>query len=177
MTRRFDRFEDGGKRHMQSLGALGHFDFNAAGAHSYEQMIAVMRRLELPMRDIEQQVRRTAFNIVARNQDDHVKNIVFLMDRQGRWSLAPAFDVMYGYNPDGAWTSRHQMSLNGRRDGFYREDFRALERTASMKRGRGTAILEEVIATVSRWRDFAEEAAVDPVLADEVHRNLRLEFP
>ena len=177
MTRRFDRFEDGGKRHMQSLGALGHFDFNAAGAHSYEQMIAVMRRLELPMRDIEQQVRRTAFNIVARNQDDHVKNIVFLMDRQGRWSLAPAFDVMYGYNPDGAWTSRHQMSLNGRRDGFDREDFRALERTASMKRGRGTAILEEVIATVSRWRDFAEEAAVDPVLADEVHRNLRLEFP
>ena len=116
MTRRFDRFEDGGKRHMQSLGALGHLDFNAAGAHYYEQMIAVMRRLELPMRDIEQQVRRTAFNIVARNQDDHVKNIVFLMDRQGRWSLAPAFDVMYGYNPDGAWTSRHQMSLNGRRD-------------------------------------------------------------
>ncbi len=96
------------------------------------------------------------------------------MDKRGRWALAPAFDVMYSYNPDGAWTSRHQMSLNGKRDAFDRADFRALERTASMKRGRADAILEEVIAAVSRWGEFAEHAQVDPMLADEVARHHRL---
>jgi serine/threonine-protein kinase HipA len=174
MTRRFDRLEGGEKLHMQSLGALGHFDFNIAGAHSYEQAIAVMRRLNLPMRNIEEQFRRTAFNIVARNQDDHVKNIAFLMEKRGQWSLSPAFDVMYAYNPAGAWTNRHQMSLNGKRDGFGREDFRALERTASMKRGRADVILDKVIAAVSRWRAFADEARVDPALADEAARHHRL---
>jgi len=176
MTKRFDRLEGGEKLHMQSLGAMAHFDFNIAGAHSYEQAIAVIRRLGLPMHAIEEQFRRTAFNIVARNQDDHVKNIAFLMDKQGRWSLSPAFDMMYSYNPDGAWTSRHQMSVNGKRDGFDREDFRALERTASMKRGRGDAILDEVIAAVSRWREFADQASVDPVLADEAARHHRLDL-
>ena len=135
-----------------------------------------MRRLSLPMRDIEQQFRRTAFNIVARNQDDHVKNIAFLMDKRGRWSLSPAFDVMYSYNPAGAWTNRHQMSLNGKRDGFDREDFRSLERTASMKRGRADAILDEVIAAVSRWREFADQAQIALVLVDEAERHHRLDL-
>ncbi|MBY0270848.1 MAG: HipA domain-containing protein [Burkholderiales bacterium] len=49
----------------------------------------------------------------ARNQDDHVKNIAFLMDPQGRWSLAPAFDMTYSYNPAGLWTATHQMTMNG----------------------------------------------------------------
>uniref|UniRef100_UPI0035694DE0 type II toxin-antitoxin system HipA family toxin n=1 Tax=Hyphomonas sp. TaxID=87 RepID=UPI0035694DE0 len=126
MTRRFDRTQTGAKLHMQSLGALMHYDFNMAGAYAYEQALQAIRRLQLPMGDIERQVRRTFFNLVARNQDDHVKNIAFLMDKQGRWSLSPAFDVMYSYNPAGVWTSRHQMSLNGKLDGFDREDFRSL---------------------------------------------------
>ena len=69
-----------------------------------------------------------AFNVIARNQDDHVKNIAFLMDRGGRWRLSPAFDVTYSYNPAGAWTATHQMTLNGKRDGFTLDDFRACAR-------------------------------------------------
>ena len=111
MTRRFDRLAGGEKLHMQSLGALSHFDFNRAGAYAYEQAMQVVRRLGLPMAAIEEQFRRMAFNVVARNQDDHVKNIAFLMDKRGRWSLAPAFDVTYSFNPSGAWTSMHQMTL------------------------------------------------------------------
>ena len=88
MTRRFDRLDGGEKRHMQSLCALAHFDFNHAGAYAYEQAIQTIRQLDLPMAAVEEQFRRMAFNIVARNQDDHVKNIAFLMDRQGRWSLS-----------------------------------------------------------------------------------------
>ncbi|HQV47655.1 MAG: type II toxin-antitoxin system HipA family toxin [Dokdonella sp.] len=162
MSRRFDRLSGGEKLHMQSLGALAHFDFNLAGAYSYEQALQVMRTLDLPMASIEQQFRRMAFNIVARNQDDHVKNIAFLMDKQGRWSLSPAFDVTYSYNPDGLWTATHQMSMNGKRDDFTLEDFRTCAKFASMKRGRAEAILDDVIAAVKRWPEFAEQAKVLP---------------
>ena len=176
MTKRFDRRNDGEKLHMQSLGALGHFDFNDPAAHSYEQAIAVMRRLELPMAELEQQFRRMAFNIVARNQDDHVKNIAFLMDKSGRWSLSPAYDVIFSYNPDGDWTRQHQMSLNGKHDGFDRADFRAFERTASMKRGRADTMLDEICAAVSDWPAFAATAGVDPVVADGIRRHHRIDL-
>jgi len=161
MTRRFDRTDDGDKIHMQSLAALGHFDFNNPGAHSYEQALLVIRRLGLSMNDIEEQFRRMAFNVVARNQDDHVKNIAFLMNKAGEWSLSPAFDVIYSYNPDGAWTSQHQMSLNGKRDRFTLDDFREVGEVASMKRGRADAIVAEVTDAVRRWGEFAELAGVD----------------
>ncbi len=174
MTRRFDRLADGGKLHMQSLGALAHFDFNQAGAHSYEQAFMVMRQLALPMHAIEQQFRRMVFNIVARNQDDHVKNIAFLMDRTGTWSLAPAFDVTYSYNPDGAWTARHQMTLNGKQDGFVLEDFRACAKGASMKRGRAEDMVEEVQRTVARWRSYADETGVPAKVREGIQRALRL---
>ena len=91
MTRRFDRPGPDEKLHMQSLAALAHFDFNQAGAYSYEQALMTIRRLGLSMADVEQQFRRMAFNVIARNQDDHVKNIAFLMDKSGQWSLSPAF--------------------------------------------------------------------------------------
>jgi serine/threonine-protein kinase HipA len=112
------------------------------------------------MEAVEEQFRRMVFNVVARNQDDHVKNIAFLMDRRGQWSLAPAFDVMYAYNPSGAWTARHQMSLAGKREGFTLDDLKAVAATASMKRGRAEAITREVTAAVARWREFASAARV-----------------
>ena len=176
MTRRFDRLEGGGKLHMQSLGALAHFDFNQAGAHSYEQAMFAIRQLDLPMETVEEQFRRMTFNIVARNQDDHVKNIAFLMDKAGRWSLSPAFDVTYSYNPDGIWTATHQMTMNGKRDGFTRSDFRACAKSAVMKRGRAEAIVEEVAAAVSKWPDFAEQAQVANEWRKQIQRNHRVEF-
>jgi len=160
MTKRFDRLENGDKLHMQSLAALAHLDFNDPAAHSYEQALAVIRRLELSMDAVEEQFRRMVFNVVARNQDDHVKNIAFLMDKRGQWSLAPAFDVMYAYNPSGAWTARHQMSLAGKRDGFTLDDLKAVAATASMKRGRAEKIAREVASAIARWREFAAEAGV-----------------
>jgi serine/threonine-protein kinase HipA len=175
MTRRFDRLRDGQKLHMQSLGALAHFDYNLAGAYGYEQALQVIRELGLSMHATEQQFRRMVFNVVARNQDDHVKNIAFLMDKTGAWSLAPAFDVTYSYNPEGLWTSKHQMTLNGKRDDFALDDFKACARTASMKRGRAESIVREVQEVVARWRDYAEEAGVDPSMRDRIHAALRLE--
>ena len=172
MTRRFDRLPGGDKLHMQSLCALAHYDFNMAGAHSYEQALLVMRQLGLPMRDLEQQFRRMVFNIVARNQDDHVKNIAFLMDRQGNWSLSPAFDMTYSFNPGGTWTASHQMTMNGKREHFILDDFRACAKTAALKRGSAEKIIAEVQGTVANWRDYAELAGVPGANAERIQQTL-----
>lgn len=177
MTRRFDRLAGGAKLHMQSLCALAHFDFNEPGAYSYEQALLTIRELGLPMDSVEEQFRRMAFNVVARNQDDHVKNIAFLMDKLGRWSLSPAFDVTYSYNLSGAWTATHQMTLNGKRDGFVLEDFRSAARSALMKRGRAETILGEVREAVSRWPEFAARARVAGEWREKIGKSHRLEIP
>lgn len=175
MTRRFDRSDTGEKIHMQSLAALMHYDYNMPGAHSYEQAVLAMRRLHLPMEQIEEQYRRAIFNVLARNQDDHVKNIAFLMDKAGEWSLSPAFDVAYAYNPTGPWTSKHQMSLNGKRDDFEPADFTAFAKTAGLKRGRDKAIVDEVRAAVARWPTFAEEAGVESRFRKQIASLHRIE--
>ena len=175
MTKRFDRLDGGKKLHMQSLGGLAHYDFNMAGAYGYEQAIQVIRRLGLPMESIEELYRRMVFNIIGRNQDDHVKNIAFLMDKSGEWSLAPAYDVTYSYQPTGEWTSVHQMTLNGKQDGFTLDDFKACARAASMKRGRAEAIINEVREVIEHWPDYADDARVLPEHRDRIQRTLRLE--
>lgn len=174
MTRRFDRTDAGSKLHLQSLCAMAHYDFNLAGAYGYEQAYQVMRRLGLPMADLEEQFRRMLFNLVARNQDDHTKNIAFLMDKAGRWRLSPAFDVTYSYNPDGAWTSRHQMSVNGKRDQFELADLVSCARNAGLKRGRAAILLNEVIAAVKRWEGHAATAGVPDADAAKIASVFRL---
>jgi serine/threonine-protein kinase HipA len=159
MTKRFDRHGDA-KRHVQSLCALHHYDFNKAREYSYEQAIQACRRLQLKAAEIEQQVRRAFFNILARNQDDHTKNIAFIMDKSGAWSLSPAFDVAYAYNPEKFWTREHQMSVNEKTDGFSRDDLLGLARFAGLKTPRAKQILKEISASVSDWNVFAEKANV-----------------
>lgn len=177
MVRRFDRTDGGVKLHLQSLAGLAHLDFNQPDANSYEQAFDAIRRLGLGPDAAEEQFRRMTFNIVARNQDDHVKNIAFLMDRRGAWSLSPAFDLTYAYNPAGAWTGRHQMSVNGRRDGFTRADLRACARTASLKQRRADAILDEVVAAVAEWPRVAEGVGVREDHIRRIGATLRLELP
>jgi serine/threonine-protein kinase HipA len=155
---------------------MAHYDFNHVGAHSYEQALQVMQRLAMPMQSKEQQFRRMVFNIVARNQDDHVKNIAYLMDRAGGWSLAPAYDVMYSFNPTGRWTGQHQMSLNRKRDHFEVADFVACARMASLKRGRARAILDEVREMVRSWPRFAEQAGVPARRAKQIAASHRVEL-
>jgi serine/threonine-protein kinase HipA len=177
MTRRFDRAGANGKLHLQSLAAIAHYDFNQAGAYAYEQAMMVIRQLGLGIDAVEQQFRRMVFNVVARNQDDHVKNIAFLMDRRGGWALSPAFDVTYAYAPSGTWTSQHQMTINGKRDGFTVADLRAVGEAASMKRGRPERILEEVQTAVSDWPRFAEQAGVDADQTRKIAAVHRLSLP
>jgi serine/threonine-protein kinase HipA len=174
MTRRFDRTNDGQKIHMQSLGALAHFDFNLAGAYGYEQALLTIRQLGLPMSAIEQQFRRMVFNIVIRNQDDHVKNIAFLMDKKGKWTLSPAYDMTYSFNPTGTWTSTHQMTLNGKREDFTLEDFKSCANVGLMKRGQEKLIIGEIQDVVSNWREYAKKADLPKQTTENIYRQLRL---
>jgi serine/threonine-protein kinase HipA len=170
VTRRFDRLSTGKKVHMQSLAALAHYDFNHPGANSYEQAMMVVRRIGMPAGTAEQLYRRMVFNILARNQDDHVKNIAFLMDQGGNWSLSPAFDMVYSFNPSGDWTNKHQMSMNGKRDGFSLEDFTACAKAAGLKQGQGTKIVNEIQGVVARWAEYAESAGVPGDVASSIVR-------
>ncbi len=176
MTRRFDRPQQGGKLHLLSLCGMAHFDFNDPSAYSYEQAFQTMRALRLPYADAEQQYRRMVFNIVARNQDDHTKNIAYLMDRSGVWRLSPAFDVTYAYNPSGRWTSNHQMSVNGKRDFFTRKDLLLVGKEMNIRSC--TRIIDEIVEAVASWPSHAAEAGVDkPQIKSisSVHRLLRPE--
>jgi serine/threonine-protein kinase HipA len=178
MTKRFDRTDLGDKIHMQSLCGMAHYDFNLAGAYSYEQAMLVMRRLGLGMKAIEQQFRRMVFNVLARNHDDHTKNIAFLMDRSGNWSLSPAYDLIYSWNAQGEWTNQHQMSINGKRDNFTIDDFLACEKAVSLKRGRAKEIVREIQEVVARWPEFAAEAGFGEEKAKQYargHRQIKID--
>ena len=146
---------------MLSLGAIAHFDYRQSESYSYEQAIQVIRRMGLPRKDMDQQVLRAIFNIVGRNCDDHVKNIAFLMNRRGEWRLSPAFDISYAWNVSGEWTSQHQMSVNGKRDGFIREDLLVLAKAADIKKVRAEQMIQRVIEIMHRWPDFAGKAGVN----------------
>ncbi len=176
MTRRFDRDAAGRKLHMQSLAAMRHFDFNAAGAYSYEQAVETMRLLDLPRRDIEQQFRRAVLNVLIRNQDDHVKNIAFLMNRSGEWRLSPAFDVAYAYNPEGSWTHQHQMSLGGKRDHFELADLVGFGVFCGLKPAAARRGIEDIHAQVGNWMGFAGQAGVPERMAAAIDRGLRREI-
>ena len=177
MTRRFDRPNDGGKLHAQTVGALEHVSYNEPGTYSYEQLLLLIRRLGLGTPVAEQQFRRMVFNILARNQDDHVKNVAFLMDREGAWSLAPAYDVIWAWKPGNPWLGSHQMSVNGKRDGFSVADLRAVAAVASLPRGRAETILAEVGEAVAGWPRVAEEVGVDEPMVEQIARSHRLKLP
>lgn len=176
MTKRFDRTQDGDKLHMQSLGAMMHYDFNMVGACTYEQALQTIRQLRLPRSDMEQQIRRAYLNILARNQDDHVKNIAFLMNRKGEWRLSPAFDVTYSYNPAGDWTSQHQMSLAGKRDQFSLDDLIEYAGIGDIKKTKAKSMLSEVSQAVADWKTFASEADISRINIDSIMKTHRREL-
>jgi serine/threonine-protein kinase HipA len=172
MTRRFDRLSGNEKVHMQTLCGMAPYDYKMLHAYSYEQAFQVMRRLRLPYSQAEEMFRRMVFNVIARNQDDHTKNISFLMDKSGRWSLSPAYDMSWSYNPKGAWTSKHQMSINGKWDDITRADLLTLAKNVNIKQA--DAIIEQVKDGVSRWRIFATQYGIPYEMVKTIDSTLLL---
>ena len=158
MTRRFDRINGNEKVHMQTLCGMAHYDYKMLRAFSYEQVFQVMRRLRLPYSQAEEMYRRMVFNVIARNQDDHTKNISFLMDKNGQWSLSPAYDLSWAYNPAGTWTSKHQMSINNKWDDINRDDLLSVAKNVNIRHAND--IINKVVEAVSKWRQWAKEYGI-----------------
>lgn len=165
LTQRFDRVQHAKtgetvRLHMATLCGVAHMDFNDPLRYSYEEAFAVMRLLGLPYPDAVEFFRRMCFNVIARNCDDHTKNVSFLMDPQGDWHLSPAYDVTFAYHPESLWLRQHQMSINGKRNDITREDLLAVAKAMNIKKA--GAIIDEVVAGVKKWKSFAKKAGVDP---------------
>ncbi len=173
-TKRFDR-KDGEKVHMQTLCGIAHYDYNNIGATSYEQLFQVMRRLKLGHDEISQMFARMVFNVVARNQDDHTKNTSFLLAQDQVWSLSPAYDVTYSYNPNvGQNTYRHQMSINGKRDSIDRKDILEIATVINIKRPE--EIIEKVVDAVAQWNKLATDYDVPNRKKQRVNDSLKLDL-
>lgn len=170
MTKRFDRMDTGEKLHTQTFCGIAHFDRDKR--YSYEQLFQVMRRLYLPYPDMEEMYRRMVFNVVARNHDDHTKNHSFIMTEDGKWSLAPAYDLCYAYSPSGKWTSQHQLSLNGKRDNITRNDLLAVGKKVSMNNCEN--IIDQVVDVLADWEVYAKEVDVKKEYAEQIKDTLRL---
>ena len=173
LTRRFDR-KDGRKVHMQTLCGIAHYDYRLHRAYSYEQAFNVMRALRLPYSEASQMFRRMVFNVVVRNQDDHTKNISFLMGEDGRWRLSPAYDMGYAYNPLGGWTSTHQMSINGKYDDITRKDLLEFASLNNIKNA--PAIIDEVCEATSGWAALARECEVPVSMVEGILQNMLLDI-
>lgn len=176
MTKRFDRTGDKGEKlHMQSLCAMAHMDFNSPRIYSYEDTFQVMRRLGLPHSDFLQLYKRMLFNELARNYDDHTKNITFLMDKKGRWRLSPAYDLTFSYNANSIWVNAHQMLINGKADSISEADLREVAKKAGIKKTEAEKSMEQVREAVSKWRRFAEAAEISPKNTERVENFLKAE--
>ncbi len=167
MTKRFDRTNNQ-KLHMQTLCGLAHFDYNLPQAYSYEQAFQIMRQLRLPHLQMKELFRRMVFNVTARNQDDHTKNISFLMSEKGEWNLSPAYDVTFAFNPKNFWLKSHQMSINAKVDDIRLKDILAVAKLCSIKNGK--EIVEQVIDAIEQWKRFAKIADVDAKQQSEIKK-------
>jgi serine/threonine-protein kinase HipA len=171
LTKRFDR-KGGKKVHMQTLCGIAHFDYRLHRAYSYEQAFNVMRALRLSYAEARQMFRRMVFNVVVRNQDDHTKNVSFLMEEDGKWRLSPAYDMGYAYNPEGGWTATHQMSINGKFDDINRNDMLTFATQNNIKDA--ASIIDEVCEAASHWTEISKECGVPSVMTDAIVANMML---
>ena len=169
LTKRFDR-KDGKKIHMQTLCGIAHFDYRLHRAYSYEQAFNVMRALRLSYAEAKEAFRRMVFNVIVRNQDDHTKNISFLMGEDGKWRLSPAYDMGYAYNPNGGWTATHQMSINGKFENITRQDLLVFAELNNIKDA--ASIIDEVDEAVSHWHLIAKECGVPSEMTNVIVSNL-----
>ena len=175
MTKRFDRDVRKGqtiKHHMQSLCALGHLDFKQRATHAYAQLFITVAKLGLGDEAVAEIFRRMAFNVMARNCDDHTKNFGFLLKRGRNWELAPAYDVTHAYNPKGEWTYQHLMSVNGKFEDITREDLLVEADRFSVRRAKD--LLADVRGVLENWKSYAKEANLGMATTARVSKDFRL---
>lgn len=169
MTKRFDR-EGNVKHHIQSLCGLQHYDFNDMYGYSYEQVFQTMRLLRLTYPEAEQMFRRMVFNVLATNYDDHTKNFSFILKKDEKWRLAPAYDLCFSFDPTNHWVSKQTLSVNGKRLEITKEDLMTIAKDNNIKKGE--KIIKDIYSKVKSWNKYAERAEVRNDLKERINGNL-----
>lgn len=166
-TERFDR-PQGARLHMQTVAALLAVDFREASM-DYMELLRLTRFMTQDASASEQIYRRMVFNARAHNRDDHLKNHAFLMDAQGSWRLAPAYDVTYSSGPGG----EHTLTIagEGRRPG--RDAFAKVAGKSGITERRATEIVDEVDAALANWHIYADDTGVPPKLRREIDEHMK----
>lgn len=159
MTKRYDRAGKSERHHVQTWCAMSHFDFNDMMSYSYEQLFQTMRALRLDYQEAEQMYRRMVFNVVARNCDDHTKNFSFRMKRDDAWTLSPAYDICYAFDPKSIWVSQHALSINGKRKNQTKDDLLTVAKSMNIKKA--SKIITEITGIVKDWKKYADMVDVD----------------
>lgn len=175
MTKRFDREAGDIRHHVQSLCAMAQVDFRQSGTNSYSQLFLAIERLALPYKAKEEAFRRMVFNVMARNCDDHSRNISFML-RQGskRWQLAPAYDLTFTPNLTSAWGPRQLMAVNGKYKDISRRDVLAEAKRWGI--AAASRVIDQVQDAVDRWQEIATQAGIPDSQISEVksfHQRLR----
>lgn len=170
MTKRYDREGNKIRHHVQTWCAMNHYDFNDMNSYSYEQLFQTMRVLRLDYQEAEQMFRRMVFNILARNCDDHTKNFSFRMKKDEEWTLTPAYDVCYAYDPKSIWVSQHALSVNGKRKNQTKSDLLTIAKSMNIKKAE--RIIDEINGIVQNWGQYADKVGVDKEKKEKIAKNL-----
>lgn len=171
MIQRFDRV-NGQKVHMHSLGGLIHSDYNDVREIDYKNFISIAKSIGCPSKDIRDLFKRMVFNILANNNDDHVKNFSFLMEPNGRWSLSPTYDVTYIQG--GPWTQGHQMTCNGKANGITWDDIQAVADDCSIDQP--LLLAQEVVESLSDFSKLAKETGLEAQIIKKVSSEMNLKI-
>ena len=176
MTKRFDRVLNQ-KYHCATLCAIDHADFKKPGHYSYEQLLGVLRKLNIGYESQVEIFRRMVFNVIARNQDDHTKNFSFYVDDDFKWNLAPAYDIAFSYRPGSEWVDQHQLSINGKRDNFSNDDLLAVAKLiTNLTPKKAQAIIDKTKSVVSQWPVLAADEGVPEWLIKQATDSHRLKI-
>ncbi|MBO6285539.1 MAG: HipA domain-containing protein [Bacilli bacterium] len=175
MAKRFDRCVDEKgvlrKRHMAIACGLTHIDYADKHSFSYGALFSILERLRCPFEDRYELFRRMVYNVISSNFDDHSKNFSFLMDREGKWRLSPAYDLTYASGPNSNYINNHQCLVNGKSEGIALEDLLQVGNDAMLNKRKMEPIIAGVRSAVRQWPSFASISEIPSGKAQEDYAN------
>lgn len=173
MSKRFDRTKSSEEKiHMQTFGALMHYDFNKPGEYSYRSIAELINRLNIGQGSVEEIFRRMVFNCIALNFDDHVKNVSFLMNKKGEWCLSPDYDINFSYNPNGQWTNMHQIRINGKTKDITIDDLIIEGQYMNISNNKIMNTINKTKSVVNNWKEYAKKADTNVNTIDLINKYL-----
>lgn len=169
---RYDRDKNDQKIHVCSAAGLMHKDIRVAQVMSYEELLKLTNLITKSQSDVEEMFRRMVFNALSFNVDDHAKNFEFIMERNGQWRLAPAYDVTYSKGV----VKEHLTTINGKSSDFSIDDFLVVAQKNLIPEKKAKEIIKTAVALLSPYEKRALEAGVSTYEATKIGGEIRAQI-